>query len=143
SESGRSGPALVGEAAALAGQDRLTDAAALVDAAAALAPVLGGGYPASVIRARRLVHLGHRRRRDRDALAGFVRRDEQIEPVLELLAAGPADPWALHLLGPGGVGKTMLVRYLASDLFAAEHGLPPFAVARVDCDHIKPDSPAL
>ncbi len=70
-----------------------------------------------------------------------MRRHEQIAPLLELLAASPGQPWALHLLGPGGIGKTMLMRYLASDLFAEENAMPPFAVARVDFDHISPDYP--
>src|SRR5258708_17975852 len=141
SEAGQSGKRLFGEIARLITADKLGEAAALTDAAAALAPVLGGSYPAAVSRGRRLLQAGHRRRRDREALADFVRRHEQIAPLLELLAASPGQPWALHLLGPGGIGKTMLMRYLASDLFAEENAMPPFAVARVDFDHISPDYP--
>jgi hypothetical protein len=53
----------------------------------------------------------------------------------------PEAPWALHLRGVGGVGKTMLIRYLASGRYAAERELAPIPVARVDFDHIRPDYP--
>lgn len=142
SESGRSGDDLFHAIAGLVRTDDLAQAAALTDAAEAIAPVRGGGYRAAVLRGRRLVQAGHRRRRDREVLADFVPCDEQTGPLLELIRSdGAKDPWALHLLGPGGAGKTMLMRYLASDLFAADNGIRPFTVARVDFDHISEDYP--
>lgn len=142
SESGRSGDDFFHAIAGLVRTDDLAEAAALTDAAGAIAPVRGGGYRAAVLRGRRLVQAGHRRRRDREVLADFVPCDEQTGPLLELITPeGPQDPWALHLLGPGGAGKTMLMRYLASDLFAADNGIRPFTVARVDFDHISEDYP--
>ena len=137
----QSGETLVRRVGVLVVNDNLADAASLCDAAAAMAPVRGGGYPASVARARRLVQAGHRRRRDVEELEEFVPCDEQIQPLLELLDAGEKDPWALHLIGPGGSGKTMLARYLASGAFAADHGRPPFTVAQVDFDHMSQDYP--
>ncbi|WP_214107918.1 helix-turn-helix domain-containing protein [Acrocarpospora catenulata] len=50
-------------------------------------------------------------------------------------------PWAVHLLGEGGMGKTMLVRYLMSGRFARDRGLEPFPVARIDFDHLDPRYP--
>ena len=54
---------------------------------------------------------------------------------------GPGRGWALHLCGVGGVGKTMLIRYLASGRYARERGTAPFPLARADFDHISPDYP--
>ena len=141
SESGQSGAKLFRDIAALVSKDELAEATVLTDAAAALAPVRSGSYPAAVLRGRRLLQAGYRRRRDREALAEFVPRDDLITPLTELIRSGPGEPWALHLLGPGGVGKTMLLRYLASNLLARENKLPPFTVARIDFDHISPDYP--
>ena len=59
----------------------------------------------------------------------------------------PGDPpgsgwgWALHLRGAGGVGKTMLIRYLASGQYARDRVVGPFPLARADFDHISPDYP--
>ena len=141
SESGQSGPVLFRDIAKLVASDELAEAAALADAAAVLAPVPGGSYPAAVTRGRRLLQAGYRRRRDREALADFVRPDEQVTQLVDLVTSKPGQPWAVHLLGPGGIGKTMLLRYLASDLFAQENEVSPFTVARIDFDHISPDYP--
>ena len=66
-------------------------------------------------------------------LGGMASRDEMADPARR--------PWALHLLGDGGMGKTMLIRYLASGRFATAHKLPSFLVARADFDHLDPQYP--
>ncbi|MGI5499055.1 AAA family ATPase [Lentzea sp. CA-135723] len=82
--------------------------------------------------AKRLVTY-HRREAVENALVNLVKTDENPESVPR--------PWVVHLLGPGGVGKTTAIRYLASGRFASDHGLRQFAVARVDFDHLDPRYP--
>jgi hypothetical protein len=144
--------ARLGAAGALRGGDELgrriqettgrRDAAAALDWIAAgegLASVLGGDIGAVVARGRRRVNLEYRRRHDERALEHFLRRDEQVELLRRLiLESGPA--WALHFIGMGGVGKTMLMRYVGTG-FAADHGSSGFPVGRVDFDHIDPRYP--
>jgi len=132
----------------------------LVAAGEAIAGVLAGTTEQALSRARRLLELGLRRRQDDRALVRYLHRPELSDAVARLLtrgelagtqpeagsapAAGPGAgeaPWALHLRGVGGVGKTTLIRYLASGRYAAERGLPPIPVARADFDHISPDFP--
>lgn len=83
---------------------------------------------------------------DRRLLKNFLERQEQIE-VMEQFLEGPDDFWAIHLLGGGGVGKTMLLRHLAIKMSqvrrSGEKRSRPFVVARVDFDHIHPDYPRL
>jgi hypothetical protein len=132
----------------------------VVAAGEAIAPVLAGASEQALSRARRLLALGLRRRQDERALGRYLDRPELSDAVARLLnrdaandqepaagqapaaAPGPTEPpWALHLRGAGGVGKTMLIRYLASGLYAAQRGQPPIRVARVDFDHLSPDYP--
>ena len=132
----------------------------VVAAGEAIAPVLAGAAEQALSRARRLLALGLRRRQDERALGRYLDRPELSDAVTRLLnrdaatdqepaagqppsqAPGPTEPpWALHLRGAGGVGKTMLIRYLASGLYAAQRGQPPIRVARADFDHIGPDYP--
>ena len=107
----------------------------------ALEPLVGPTMTSALLRGRRQLNLGFRRRHDARALGHFLRRDEQVSALRELVSSG-GDPWALHLLGMGGVGKTMLIRYLSSGQLAADLGMPPFPVARADFDHISPDYPS-
>ena len=51
----------------------------------------------------------------------------------------PGEPWALHFVGMGGVGKTMLIRYLSGAFTAA--GGADIVMTRVDFDHISPRYP--
>jgi hypothetical protein len=123
----------------------------LVAAGEAIAPVLAGTAEQALSRARRLLALGLRQRQDERTLGRYLDRPELSGAVDRLLdrtafrageaPTGDAAPWALHLRGAGGVGKTMLIRYLASGRYAADRGLPPIPVARVDFDHIRPDYP--
>jgi hypothetical protein len=77
---------------------------------------------------RRTLDLGHLRR--------FLPRPEQIEEFWRLLD-GDGTIWAVHYLGAGGLGKTMLMRQVAARL-APERGIP---TARVDFDHLSPEYP--
>jgi len=111
-----------------------------VSAGEALAALQGGTMELAVDRARRLFTLGTRRRQDGRALARYLDRDELSAAVDRLLRPG-AEQWALHLRGVGGVGKTMLIRFLASGRYAATADRPPIPIARVDFDHMSPDYP--
>jgi hypothetical protein len=128
----------------------------LVAAGEAIAGVLAGSTEQALSRARRLLALGLRRRQDERALVRYLDRPELSDAVARLLntdalagelpvatgADEASEPlWALHLRGVGGVGKTMLIRYLASGRYAADRGLPPIPVARADFDRISPDYP--
>jgi hypothetical protein len=154
-------PRALVEYARLTVADRALGAAQdIVAAGEAIAPVLAGAAEQALSRARRLLALGLRRRQDERALGRYLDRPELSDAVARLLsrdaatdsqpaageapsaAPGPTEPpWALHLRGAGGVGKTMMIRYLASGLYAAQRGQPPIRVARVDFDHLSPDYP--
>jgi hypothetical protein len=70
-------------------------------------------------------------------LRHFLPRQEQLAAFHDLLN-DPGQHWALHYLGVGGVGKTMLLRHISAEL-SERLGL---AVSRIDFDHISPDYPA-
>jgi len=111
-----------------------------VSAGEALAALQGGTMELAVDRARRLFTLGTRRRQDGRALARYLDREELSDAVDRLLRPG-TQQWAVHLRGVGGVGKTMLIRFLASGRYAAAKDRPPIPIARVDFDHMNPDYP--
>ncbi|HEU4349734.1 MAG TPA: AAA family ATPase, partial [Actinoplanes sp.] len=134
-----SGEKLVDRVRAAVARDDLARAMETLSIAEALGP-LAPHLESSVVRARRLVYLGYRRRHDTRALASFLRRGEQVAAVRDLVH-GRGDQWALHLIGMGGVGKTMLVRYLSSGLFAHDEAMPVFPVGRIDFDHLSPAYP--
>jgi hypothetical protein len=112
----------------------------LVAAGKALAPVLAGTAELALDRARRLLSLGTRRRADGRALGRYLDRPELSGAVGRLLDPA-AGRWALHLRGVGGVGKTMLIRYLAAGRYAADKGMAPIPITRADFDYINPDYP--
>ena len=101
-----------------------------------LVPVLGQELDSVVSVGLRRVELLYRRSLDLGHLRWFLPRQEQIEEFWRLLG-GDDDTWALHFLGPGGLGKTMLLRQVTAKL-APERGIP---TARVDFDHLSPDYP--
>jgi hypothetical protein len=115
----------------------------LVAAGEAIAGVLAGPAEQALGQARRMVTLGLRRRQDERALGRYLNRPELSDAVARLLTrdATGEGPWALHLRGAGGVGKTMLIKYLASGRYAADRGRPAFPVVRADFDYISPDYP--
>ena len=94
-------------------------------------------------RAGRRIELFYREehdRRDRELLAAsFLERPEQIQAFKDLML-GNDDQWALHLIGAGGVGKTMLLRYITAELKKTEWNA---VLARVDFDYLNADYPSL
>ena len=94
----------------------------------------------AVDRSRRLLSLGTRRRQDGRALQRYLDRPE-LSGAVDRLLRSDTRQWALHLRGVGGVGKTMLIRYLASGRYAAKRDRPAIPIARVDFDHMSPDYP--
>ena len=101
-----------------------------------LVPVLGQELDSVVSVGLRRIELLYRRSLDLGHLRWFLPRQEQIEEFWRLLD-GEGDTWAMHYLGPGGLGKTMLLRQVTAKL-APERGIP---TARVDFDHLSPDYP--
>lgn len=130
----------LGELAGAGPESALNTAAALdwMEAGEALGQVLGGDLTAAVLIARRRVELAYRRSQDERHLANFLEREGQIREVEHLLALdGDPGVWAVHFLGMGGVGKTMLIRYVTARA-APKHG---FLSSRVDFDHLSPEFP--
>ena len=120
--------------------DDLADAQHLVAAGKALALVLAGTAELAADRARRLLSLGTRRRQDRRALDRYLDRPELSGAIASLLEHETPN-WALHLRGAGGVGKTMLIRCLASGRYATDRAMAAIPVARADFDYLSPDYP--
>lgn len=89
-------------------------------------------------RAGRQLELLQRQRLDEQHLVHFLKRPAQLN-ALDRLLEGPNDLWALHYIGAGGVGKTMLLRYIKARLADPRH----LAVARIDFDYLNPDYPSL
>jgi hypothetical protein len=118
---------------------RIAVATNLVAAARALGEVTGGPLADASRRAGWHIERAYRANVDNEALRFYVNRSEPEKAIDELIE--PSSSWALHLLGGGGVGKTMLIRYLASGRYAAERGRPMFPVARADFDYLDPRYP--
>jgi hypothetical protein len=112
----------------------------LIAACEALTPLVGGTASSALDRAHRILTLGTRREHLERNLDHYLDRPELTDAVARLLEPR-GKHWALHLRGVGGVGKTMLVRYLLSGRYAADRGLAPFPLAEVDFDYIAPDYP--
>jgi len=135
-DTGRAALMLSRRVSELADKGEIGDARTWIEAGQVLAAALGGPLTDAVALARHRVGLVFRQEVDRRYLARFVERQEQLDAFRELLT-GPDDLWALHYLGMGGVGKTMLLR-LIGDLAPREYRA---AVARVDFDYLSPDYP--
>jgi hypothetical protein len=90
----------------------------------------------AVADAERQKELFNRNSRDEQSLQNYQRR-KGAENALRKLVEGPDSQWAMHYLGVGGSGKTMIVRNiqvrLAKDL--------NLLTARVDFDSFSPDFP--
>ncbi|RKT54383.1 ATP-binding protein [Saccharothrix australiensis] len=140
-----SGRSLLDRVDGLLGTGDVPAAAATVATARLVSDVIGGTLEGAVTRAQWRLDREYRTADDLDHLRGYFRRADIEEAIRRLVAtpddAPPGAPWALHLMGDAGVGKTMVLRYLASGRFAEEHGLAPFPVARVDFDHLDPRYP--
>jgi hypothetical protein len=106
-----------------------------IEASTPIAAALEGGYQAAVGAAKRRLELFHRRAYDRARLRNYVPIAELDKAFVDILA--DEDHWALHFLGSGGVGKTMLIRHLSLDL---AEGMGA-AVSRIDFDYLNPQYP--
>ena len=102
--------------------------------------VSGGKWGARCAAAVPRLGFSHRRDVDRRHLGRFLERAEQMQAFDDLLVS-PPDEWALHYVGLGGVGKTMLVRHLTLLLTDDERFKGRAACARVDFDHLRPEYP--
>jgi hypothetical protein len=134
---------LMGDVEELVEAGRLGDASTLVAAARGLGELTSRTLLDAARRAQWWIDRESRIQQDRQKLRDYCPRPG-IETAIKELAesASPAGSWALHLLGAGGVGKTTLIRYLASEQFpAARQVRRPFVVARVDFDHLDPSYP--
>jgi len=89
-------------------------------------------------RATRLLELARRKENDEQHLRYFKARTEQ-RLAFEQLMRGPDDRWAMHLIGAGGVGKTMLVRQIMAHWAGDEQAV----TARIDFDYLSADYPSL
>jgi len=96
-----------------------------------------GQFSLATSRAERQVELLYRQVDDERRLSNYQLRLEQLRAFEQLLEA-PNEQWGLHFMGPGGVGKTMLMRYLSAKL-APERKM---STARVDFDHLDPSYPS-
>lgn len=112
-------------------------ALAWLDTARLLGVLLLGDFETSVLANTRRVELLHRRELDRRRLTDFLPRTDQLSAFEALLDQRAEGVWALHYLGAGGVGKTMLIRHLTADLAPAKG----VVTSRIDFDHLNPDFP--
>src|SRR5262249_24075577 len=103
-----------------------------IETGTALADAVGDELAGIVRYANRRLELIYRQIHDERQLARFLLRREQVDAFDRLMDGG--DGWALHYVGVGGVGKTMLLRHLAK--IAADRGI---ATARVDFDYLSAD----
>lgn len=116
-----------------------------LEAGKLLAQALGGPLESAVRLSENLIEREYRRVQDERHLKNFKPIAGQVEAFRRLTrAAGEsADagaPWALHYVGRGGVGKTMLLRYITGRLLAEDPERPtPFS--RIDFDYLSPDYP--
>lgn len=108
-----------------------------IETARSLEQFFGSDLSFTLGRAARRLELLHRRAGDRRRLTKLLERAEQTAAVRDLLE-NDAGEWALHFIGAGGVGKTMLIRHLTANLSEQMN----FSVARVDFDYLNPDYPA-
>jgi hypothetical protein len=109
-----------------------------VEAATPLVPLFGRDIIVAVERARHRLEAFERRRRDEGFLRRYLPRPALEQAFVDLIQDGRDDAWALHYLGEGGFGKTMLVRRITSH-YARELEL---LTSRIDFDHLNPDYPA-
>ncbi|MEU1729823.1 hypothetical protein [Streptosporangium sp. NPDC020145] len=136
----RSGATLMADVSGLVESGAVSEAAQLVATARMLGEVLGEPLAGAARRARRRVDRAAREAEDARFLRHYLPR-AGIEAALADLLGDDPPYWALHLLGAGGTGKTMVVRHLASGRYARDRGPAPVPVARVDFDHLDPRYP--
>lgn len=98
-----------------------------IEAAQPFAEALHSGYEAALATVSRRVELLDRQ--------GHDVRELHDRAILDLL--GDNEHWALHFIGAGGSGKTMLLRHLSIHLAKSFN----IAVSRIDFDYLNPDYP--
>lgn len=108
-----------------------------VKTAQPLSEIFGGELEVSFARAQRRLDLFRRSARDQSYLANYYPRPDLEEAFESMLNPAADDSWALHYVGVGGIGKTMLIRRIRAQT-ARERAL---AVGHVDFDHLNPDYP--
>ena len=106
-----------------------------IETAEPLMPIFFSSLELAIARSYRRLELFDRRSRDERLLRNAVPRPRQEAVIVALLHDETA--WALHVMGHGGAGKTMLMRRVKTVL-AEEHNL---AVARIDFDNLNPNYP--
>ncbi|RKT69345.1 hypothetical protein DFJ66_2563 [Saccharothrix variisporea] len=134
------GSTLVSDVDQMLRQGATEDALYLVGAAQALGDLVGDPLVSAARRAKWRLDRSYREAVDARSLTHYLPR-LAVEDMLGDLLFGTSGTWAAHLLGSGGVGKTMAVRDLVSGQYATRHGLRQFPVARVDFDHVDPRYP--
>ncbi len=89
-------------------------------------------------KASRRLELFYRLEMDAQHLKGFFEREDQTKAFRQFMS-GPPAAWALHFVGAGGVGKTMLMRRITTRLAAEVRAI----TARIDFDYFNADYPRL
>lgn len=120
----------------LAARDLTGEALAWVRTGEDLARIFRGPLEAAIRSGSRRLELSYRLEADRRHLSNFLERREQIDSFLDCLE-GSNEQWAIHFLGHGGMGKTMLLRHITTNLATQKN----FAVSRVDFDYLSPNYP--
>lgn len=134
----KTGQAILTETTGLLQSGLTTEALGWIETGRSLLTVIKGEFDTSLLIAARRVELSHRTADDRRLLQRFLPRREPLDAFRRLLATPPGEsPWALHYLGGGGVGKTILLRHISAELAPQQR----LIVARVDFDHLNPDFP--
>lgn len=111
-------------------------ALALVSAGKSLASALGGPLESAVRVGEHRIELVYRKEQDERHLIHLLPREEQVA-AFKYLMENQDGVWALHYVGMGGVGKTMMLRQITARL-APEYNA---ATSRVDFDFLNPDYP--
>ena len=122
----------------LVADEETGQALAWLETGETLARTLGGDLEAAVLLGNRRLELAYRRVMESRHLDSFLERPDLLVPFHEMLKPESADnAWALHYVGMGGVGKTMLLRYIT----AREAPELQIATCRIDFDYLSPDFP--
>lgn len=111
-----------------------------IDTAEPFAELFGGVLRVSVQRAKRRLELLRRDGVDVRHLANYLARREQDEIFNQFIRDESDAEWALHYVGDGGAGKTMLVRHIMFELAPQQER--PILIARVDFDSLNPHYPS-
>jgi hypothetical protein len=90
-------------------------------------------YEAAVVGANCRSNLFHLHAHDWARLKNYCSRPELDQVYLDLLQN--REQWALHFIGDGGTGKSMLIRHLALEISEDKR----VAVSRVDFDYLNSD----